>query len=186
MREKQQKKFERFQKDYRKASNSEVLAGVNGNDQQAVDKSGWVINLSTHHLSTAERSALERGFNFANSSNRILTASIKAGVETWLRKCKDSTRAERARATVAGVLRTARPPKQNSSSQEGEAINALRKNKDIIVLQADKGNATVVLDTVDYEKKAMAILDHSPFRQLQKDPTSRIEARVNNTLKKLL
>ena len=186
MREKQQKKFERFQKDNRKASNSEVLAGVNGNDQQAVDKSGRVINLSTHSLTTAERSALERGFNFANSSNRIPTASIIAGVEAGLRKCKDSTRAERARATVAGVLRTARPPKQNSSSQECEALDAPRKNKDIIVLQADKGNATVVLDTVDYEKKAMAILDHSPFRQLQKDPTSRIETRVNNTLKKLL
>ena len=57
---------------------------------------------------------------------------------------------------------------------EREALGALRKNKDIIVLQADKGNATVVLDTVDYEKKAMAILDHPPFRQLQKDPTSQI------------
>ena len=173
MREKQQKKFERFRQDNRKARNSEVLAGVSENDQQAVDKSGRVINLSTHSLTTAERSALERGFNFTNSSDRNPTAIIIAGVEAGLQKWEDSTRAKRARATVAGVLRTARPPKQNSSSQKREALDALRKNKDIIVLQADKGNATVVLNTVDYEKKAMAILDHPTPRSdnYRKTPT---------------
>ena len=66
------------------------------------------------------------------------------------------------------------------------ALSALRKIESITIVQADKGNATVVLDTEDYEKKAAAILDQPPFKKIKYNPTSRIEKRINDTLKKMI
>ena len=37
-------------------------------------------------------------------------------------------------------------------------------------MQADKGNATVIMDKSDYEKKATDILEKPPFVQLVRDP----------------
>ena len=50
----------------------------------------------------------------------------------------------------------------------------------------DKGNATVIIDKWDYEKKAADILEKPPFVQLVRDPTPRNDKRGNGTLKSLL
>ena len=58
-------------------------------------------------------------------------------------------------------------------------------NKEIVILPADKGNATVIPDTADYERKALDLLSHPPFRKVKRDPTRRNETRVNDRLKAL-
>ena len=53
------------------------------------------------------------------------------------------------------------------------------------MLEADKGNATVVMDVADYEEKAMEFIGKEPFKVLTKDPTKKNEKRVNYELKRL-
>jgi len=48
------------------------------------------------------------------------------------------------------------------------ALRALRKNTDLTILLADKGNATVVLNTVDYSHKIGALLQSPAYRKLAK------------------
>ena len=43
--------------------------------------------------------------------------------------------------------------------EERDAIKELREDKDIQILQADKGNVTVVLEANNYESKAHDLLD---------------------------
>ena len=104
-----------------------------------------------------------------------------------LRKCNvvDKNRIERARATIAGIIRNAKLPRSNTSEDEHRALAALRGDHSITVLQADKGNATVVLNTEDYEEKASDLLNNKPFKRVQKDPTRRNENRVNDKLRQL-
>ena len=147
----------------------------------------FIINLSKHELNDDERKVLEKGLNFATTPKSIPRADIITGVETAIRQCKSINveTAERTRAAVANVIRHAKPPAQNIRKKEAHAISTLRKNNAIVILQADKGNSTVVLDTDTYYKKAAAILDHSPFKEVKQNPTTKNEKKVNDKLKQL-
>ena len=125
--------------------------------------------------------------NFAQAPRKIPKEKIIAGVETALRRSVklDPEVAESARAAVANVLRRAKLPQSNITKEERTALASLRANPKITILQADKGNGTVVLDTADYESKAADLLNALPFKRLKKDPTLCNEKRVNDTVKAL-
>jgi hypothetical protein len=60
---------------------------------------------------------------------------------------------------------------------ERKVLRTLRKNNDVTILPADKGNARVVLNTVYYNRKIGA-------RRLAKDPTEMVERKTTLLLKK--
>ena len=111
-------------------------------------------NLSSHNLTEAEEKVLERGMNFAPTPKRIPKMDIVASVEAALlsQRTLKPEKAEQARATVTNLLANAQPPRQNVSKDEWLALKSLRQNESIVILEADKGNSTVVLDKVDYER----------------------------------
>jgi hypothetical protein len=59
----------------------------------------------------------------------------------------------------------------------------LKANEALTVLPADKGNATVVLDTADYNQKIGALLEDNAYRKLKKDPTESVDG---STLEEIL
>ena len=177
VRNQQMEKFERFRRQSQGSDKTQVDQGKKG---------CWVMNLSKHQLTEAEEEVLRRGLNFAEAPRVIPRSEIIVGVEAALRKCKEEDKADRARATIAGILKRAPRPIPNVTPDERAAVTSLRKNTDITILPADKGNTTVIMDTTEYEEKVLAILSKNPFRQLNKDPTRTNERRVNETLKRLL
>ena len=181
VKERHKSKFDRLLRDKNKRERKQERIGSLGSQ-----KDRWVINLSQHTLTEPERSVLEKGFNFADAPRSIPRTQLIVGVESALQKCEDQDKAERARATVATLIRKAKPPRPNLTRDEQHAINTIRSNKEVTILQADKGNKTVLLDTSDYEKKAGDILGQPPFKEVKKNPTSRNEKRVNDCLKRLL
>ena len=181
MRDKQVAKFSRI---FRSSCHNDT--STNDYSKKPLDKSTWVLNLSKHHLTIAEQKTLERGFNFVDCPTKVPKDDIIASVETALRRCKDEQKGEQARATISNLLRTAKTPKRNTSAEEREALRNLRKNEDITIIPADKGNATVILDTEEYEEKANEILGKPPFKRVSRNPTRRNENRVNDGLKRLL
>ena len=78
-----------------------------------------------------------------------------------------------------------KPPKDNLTSRQHKAIRDLRRDKEIVVLPADKGNVTVVMDQSDYTVKMEALLEDSAYRRLKYDPTTKVEARITSALKEL-
>ena len=179
----QQAKFDRWSR--QRAGLTEPP--INEEDGSSVNREKWVINLSQHDLTDNQQKILQKGLNFAQAPRRIMKEEIIANVESTLRKCTaEPERLERARAAIANTVRNAKPPKFNITAGEHEALRSLRTNKDITILPADKGNATVILDSVEYEEKAANILDHPPFQRLEKDPTTKTEKRINDKLKQLV
>ena len=72
------------------------------------------------------------------------------------------------------------------SRQESAALRSLKKDSSIVILPADKGRTTVILNKMDYVEKAMTLLrDSSTYSIMANDQTSRLSAKINNTLKKL-
>jgi hypothetical protein len=76
----------------------------------------------------------------------------------------------------------AAPP--NLSKQEFIALKSLKHNKDIRILQADKGNCTVVLDDSEYRNKLNHLLDSGVYELLSKDPMKTAERKVQKLLSK--
>ena len=57
-----------------------------------------------------------------------------------------------------------------------QKMKHIKSDKSRMVLTADKGVALVVIDTVDYIKKAKEILeDTNTYRVIHTDPTSRLK-----------
>jgi hypothetical protein len=51
---------------------------------------------------------------------------------------------------IRSMLEKSKPASPNMTKQEFRALKSLKLNKDIRILQADKGNCTVVLDESEY------------------------------------
>ena len=83
------------------------------------------------------------------------------------------------------ILCTAKPLKSNLSHSFQTAVKKLQKDKDIIIVAADKGNATMIMDRPDYTKNMEDLLKDDTYEKLKKDPTNRIETKGSNALKKL-
>ena len=60
------------------------------------------------------------------------------------------------------------PPTTNITRQEHLALQNLNRDTDIIVLPADKGNTTVVMNTSDYKKKMKNLLSYKAYKSLTK------------------
>ena len=54
-----------------------------------------------------------------------------------------------------------------------------------MILPADKGNVTVVMDKTDYQRKMQVLLEEGSYRPRRGDPTSKLEKEVNKKLKEL-
>ena len=65
------------------------------------------------------------------------------------------------------------------------ATRDLREDTDIVILPADKGNATVVMNRTEYAAKMNQMLEDAAYTKLKKDPTIKIETRVGKELKLL-
>ena len=114
---------------------------------------------------------------------------IICGVEEGLRKVNDAAAVSTARSKVAGVLKTARSPKRNIDKEEEQALKELKEDKDIVILKADKGNCTVIMDRPDYDQKIIALLnDNDIYSKLvtKRNPLNNITKDVNGFVYQLL
>jgi hypothetical protein len=67
---------------------------------------------------------------------------------------------------------------------ESEKLWNLKKNTELTMLPANKGNATVILDPVDYKQKITSLLEDPSYRRLARDPTELTEQKTTLLLKK--
>ena len=65
-------------------------------------------------------------------------------------------------------------------------IKNLRDDDAIIILPADKGRATVILNKEDYIRKCNDRIDNGPYQYLKKDLTESIKRETRQKLQRLL
>ena len=157
--DRQKKKFEKL--------------SVNQKSTPKLDTTRTVINLSNRVLSDAEVSVLAKGGNFAVTPKEVPTEDIISNLEAAIRSLPEE-KAQELRTETARILQRAKPPRSNLKPKEFKAIRDLNKDESILVLAADKGNATVVMDTEDYKTKINNLLDPNTYKELAYDPTQRL------------
>ena len=139
------------------------------------------MNLSGEELNEATVSVLSNGLNFAPAPKFIPVKEIVSGVEQAINVLSRED-SEEIRREVCRSLNRAVPPKHNISKTERLALKSLRENSDIVVLPADKGNASVVLSSEEYRSKISELLSDSSYRPISRDPTGKIERKTVSLL----
>ena len=98
---------------------------------------------------------------------------------------KDTADDELTRSRITQILKNSRPLRPNLTPKETKALKELKSDNSIKIFKADKGNSTVIMDSVDYDTTIMTLLKDEttykivPFRP---NPIVAIEKRVNKLL----
>ncbi|GJQ71233.1 hypothetical protein Trydic_g10975 [Trypoxylus dichotomus] len=71
---------------------------------------------------------------------------------------------------VAPILRTPKSQKSNISSAEWKALKQLKQDELLTIIQADKGNATVI-NIEEYKQKIKMLFERPTYVTRQRDPT---------------
>ena len=139
----------------------------------------WVINLSSKPLTPAQRSVLAKVTPRHPPNLEYITA-----IEAACTKLSQQD-AEELRADINWVLRSSHPSKPNLTKAQNLAIRELKRDRDCIVLTADKGVAMVIMDRQDYISKANNLLSQNTYKTIQWDPTNTIKNKLITILKRV-
>ena len=148
-----------------------------------INRKNWAINLSQKPLSSAERSLLEKGPKFALTPRTIPVKDIVSEVEAAIVRLPDDSK-DAIRTTTASLLHRARlPPHRNITKAELRALKSLKDDHERVIMKADNGNCSVVVDKFDYDTKMEALLgDRDTYRPVEKSPFDKIEKDLNSRL----
>nr|XP_049699777.1 uncharacterized protein LOC126053464 [Helicoverpa armigera] len=158
----------------------------NGTRPLPASQSRAVVNLSKNVLDENTVQVLSKGLNFAVTPRKIPVESIICNVEDCLFKNKINKHdSEAIRQDISSVLRRNILPKPNLNKNQYLALKNLRDRPELTILRADKGNATVVMDTSDYNDKIQDLLsDVSTYKQVKTDPTTKTLKSTSDLIKK--
>lgn len=149
------------------------------NSQHTLDSSKLVVR----QLSPQEEGILALGLSFAVAPRQVPVQKIVAATEALAHNL-DRTSADLLRLNVSGVLHQTKPPKPNLTPLQHRALRALREDPTIVIIPADKGRATVLLNKEKYIQKMEAIVnDETKYRGVKQDPTTRTENKVTDAMK---
>ena len=148
------------------------------------DKKKWVINISSRQLTHIETDLLVKALNFSITSEALPNKDIIATIEDALEDL-GKEEADMIRAKVSLTSQNSKPPKDNISKDERKALKELQSDTSIVILPADKGRSTVILNHEDYLEKFMDHINNGPYQLLKKDPSTKIKTKTLKQLKVL-
>jgi len=127
---------------------------------------------------------LELGLNFKPTPKCFDHITFLSSIESAIDKLKHVEKLE-IRNSVSQILKTPTSFKQNLTFQQRFALNSLKNDKTITIVKADKGNATVILDTLSYISQIETILNNNTdtYLSLKKNPAPQIVSQLDVILK---
>ena len=142
----------------------------------------WVVTKTDVELTQDQESVLRLGLNFAPVPKKLPIIDTVSAVEEGARGLAEVD-ANDLRGRVCGVLRKARLPRHNLTIKQRKALKSLKDLDGVVILPADKGNATVLMNEEEYQSKLAKMLDSDTYKVLKKDPTKTQENKIGSILK---
>ena len=131
------------------------------------DKKEWIINMSSGQLTHIEIDLLRKGLNFSITSKTLPNKDIIVTIEDAVKDLEKEL-----------TLQNSKHLKDNLSKDERKALKELQSDTSIVILPADKGRSTVILNREDYLEKCMDHINNGPYQLLKKDPTTKIKTKT--------
>ena len=87
------------------------------------------------------------------------------------------------KSRIPSTEQSASIPDNNLTKDEQQALKRLKNDDNIVILPADKGRVTVVMNKNDYFDKMDALVcDKQTYEELKRDPTSTLLRKLNSKL----
>jgi hypothetical protein len=86
--------------------------------------------------------------------------------------------AEEVQQETVRNLKASRKPKDNLTVAERRVLRAFRTNEELTVLSADKSNATMLLETADYNWMIDTLLEDHAYRKSKKGPAESVDRKT--------
>ena len=142
----------------------------------------WVHNLSKTPLTKAQEKALSHGPNFVIVTKEPPVSKYISQIKRVCQQLKQG-KAEELRGETKQIFKKIQPPKPNIMKEEVKAIQELKRDKERVILTANKGVSMVVMDKEDYIKKSEDLLHQPTYKELPSDPTTKHKNRLISILK---
>ena len=116
---------------------------------------------------------------------RIPTEATVSSVEAVLSRQRELSESakDNIRSRIASTIQSASLPDSNLTKDERQALKRLKTDENIVILSADKGRVTVVMDKTDYYDKMDALVnDKQTYQVLKRDPTPALQCKLNSKL----
>ena len=142
----------------------------------------WVKNISHKQLTDQQKQVLAKGLNYNAADAKKL--NFIADLESAL---KGTELTEDAKNNIRHQVTTnLLHSKHPVDLTKQEALKDLKNDDDVIILPADKGRMTVVMDKSDCTNKAKALInDTNTYQPLDTDPSKTTVNRINTKLNSL-
>src|SRR6185369_7358807 len=142
-----------------------------------------VCNMSTRVLTEDEKEVIALGPKFAVVPEKVPVSNIIASLESSLSLGLVPVEVkEQIFGKVASLIKSERKVEPNLSKRQARALKSIKRevnNEHIVILPADKGSASVVLDRTDYNAKMEAALaDPKTYSKLDKSPLLGIRKKL--------
>nr|VZI27423.1 unnamed protein product [Spirometra erinaceieuropaei] len=109
--------------------------------------------------------------------------SLVATVESILKQAGESDETKHLIRQQVSSLAMAHKPRATITKAEQSTLKTLRADTSIVILPADKGRSTVVMDKADYIQKANALLGgQQAYLPCNDEPTRRLVTQLEKTL----
>ena len=116
--------------------------------------------MSSGQLTHIETDLLAKGLNFSVTSKKLPNKDIIAIVKDAV-KDLEKGETDTIRVKISLTLQNSKPPKDNMSKNERKALKESQSDSSIVILLADKGRSTVILNRKDYlEKHPMVYINY--------------------------
>ena len=142
----------------------------------------WVHNLSKTPLTEVQEKALSHGPNFVIVTKEPPVSKYISQIERVCQQLKQG-KAEELRGETKQIFKKIQPPKPNITKEEAKAIQELKRNKERVILTANKGVSILVMDKEEYIKKSEELLHQPTHKELPSDPTTKHKNRLISILK---
>ncbi|XP_076030813.1 uncharacterized protein LOC143018991 [Oratosquilla oratoria] len=130
-------------------------------DSRPPTRTRWVVNLSNRHLSPEEKQVLSKGRLNFNVQRGINRAEFLAAAELGISLIDGPEEVKQtARTNIVGALSSTHNH-HILTTGEKKILEGLRKDHSVAILSSDKGRSTVVMDKVEYDQKALLLLQDS-------------------------
>ena len=142
----------------------------------------WVHNLSKTPLTEVQGKALAHGPHFVIVAKEPPVSEYISHIERVCQQLKQR-KVEELRGETKQIFKNIQPPKPNIMKEEAKAIQNLKRDKERVILTANKGVFMMVMDKEDYIKKSEELLHQPTYKELLSNPTTKHKNRLTSLLK---
>jgi hypothetical protein len=172
----------------------ETSINPRGDPPTTNDTKKWLVNLTETTIPEDVQQVLKLGDKFSVPilNKKIPVEDIISSVESTIYRFDDEVKIE-IRNKFTNILTNFKqnpdkfsPHEVSFSKLHKKAQIFLKDHPELLVLSADKGNVTVIMNRIEYSEKVEVLLsDRSTYVPVEKDPTPTIQRKVNRFISKI-